>query len=267
MENLNKNKFWIFLFFPLVCILIISFILIGFKIQHIYSFKKQFLNLQDELQSLISSSPSPIKKNVAVTNENLNQINRFRKEWDKFLGNIEHSKTPIESYLNIQTAMESILEKAKDAKITIDSKCSFGFFKYLKNEKLPNIQSLNCLDRECQVISILTQKLIDSKPLKILSFAREPVKGEIDLEEDLLNPNSFEHLKIHDIFCSNLYKLSFTGPTQTLRLFINKIQHMQIPIFIRDIEVSLYQEGKTSKENVSVFSITLEVIDFKNKLA
>lgn len=265
MKVLDKKELWIGFFIFLVVVMVTSCIFIVSKTMRVYGIRNHVLNLKAELQDLLILSPSPIKKNVAVTNENLSQIYKFRREWDRFLGNIQYSKTSIECYLNIQTEIESLQDKAKEAKVLVNPKCCFGFFKYLRGEQFPENQSLQGLDRQCQIISMLAVKLIEARPLEILSFAREPVRGELTTDDDLLNVSFNEHLNIHAIFYSNLYKLSFTGTTQTLRLFINKIQQMQIPIFIRDVQVTNQQEGKISAlvEELPVFSITLELIDFK----
>lgn len=230
--------------------------------------RDDLLNLKTELQSLIKLSPSPIKKNVAVTTENMNQINKFRREWNKFFNNMEYSKTPLECYLNIQTEIESIQDEAKVANVLINPECCFGFAKYLNSQIFPDNQSLQELDRHCRIMSMLVLKLIESSPFEILSFARETVKGEVGPDDEIISEKDLGHLRIHDIFCSNLYKLSFTGSTQSLRLFINKMHHMQIPIFIRDIEVvqPLKEKISPSEQEHPIFSITLELIDFKFEL-
>lgn len=266
-SNIKKNQLFI-IFLMLLCILLgANFIFIILNVMRVVGMREQLASLKSQLQSLIVSSPSPIKKNVAVTTENLQKIHKLRSQWDKFFGELQYSKTPIECYLNLQTEIESIKDRAKAANVLINPNCSFGFAKYLNAETFPDAQNVRDLDRQCQMISMLGAMLIESRPLEVIEFARESLKGEAESEDTLLNKHSLAHRHIHNIFYSNLFKLSFTGTTQTLRLFINKIQNMQIPIFIRDIQVTQHSEGKTSllSEDAPLFSVAIEIIDFKTK--
>lgn len=267
MSNFKKNRLFIILFALVGIGLGVNCILIVLNVLHVARMKDNLKNLKSQLQSLMSSSPSPIKKNVAVTAENLQQIHKLRNQWDKFFGEVQYSKTPLECYLNLQTEIETIKDRAKAANVLINPKCCFGFSQYLNAEKFPDTQNLRELDRQCQIISILGTILIESRPLEVISFGGESLNDEVTEEDGVLNKYVVSHLHTHNIFYSKLFKLSFTGTTQTLRLFINKIQHMQIPIFIRDIEVTQQSQGRglLSVEDVPVFSIAVEIVDFKTE--
>lgn len=269
MHIIKDNK----LFFITICglsvIISVFLILIIFNASHLCAQKNQFFGLKAELQSLLCLNPSPIEKNIAVTTASLHQVHRLRDQWNNALGSFHHSKTPMECFLNIQKEIELIKAQAKIAKVGVDSKCNFGFLKYISNGKMPAVESLQALDRQCQIIKILSVALIQSNPKEILSCTREPILGESELDDSLLNVSSSLHLKIHDIFYSNMFKISFTGSTQTLRSFINKIEQMPIPIFIRNIQVAKHFDESPSQvmtKDLGLFSLTLELLDFKPEL-
>ncbi|PWU04215.1 MAG: hypothetical protein C5B43_04950 [Verrucomicrobia bacterium] len=263
MSIFKHSKAFFISSFLVFILLGVSFVVIIFNVEKVLALQNEHEKLKIELQALIAASPSPIKKNVSISTENLQKIQKFRQGWDRLFKDIECSKTAIDCYLNIQTEIEALKEQARIANVSINSNCCFGFSKYLNAEKFPDAKNLQELDRQCKIISLLSEMLIKSKPLEIISFTREPLNGETD-SMDLFDRNSLVHLDIHNIFYSNIFKLSFTGTTQSLRLYINKIQHMQIPIFIRDIEVSSQVDSKTKQfsSSLPLFSITLEIIDF-----
>lgn len=266
MEILNKNKFFFSTLFFLVLIISIGIGMVIVNAVNLCELRNRFLGLKSELQTLLCHAPSPVRKNVVITTSNLEQLYKMRNEWYNTIGMGQFSETPIECYWNIQKEVEFIKTQAKAANIIINPKCDFGFFQYLIGERLPGRDSLRDLDFQCQIIKMLSKVLIESSPKEILNLVREPVVGEIELDDSFKNDAVYHSRRVYDIFYSKWFKLSFTGTTQVLRLFINKIESMQIPLLIRNIQVANQTDGNSSlvaTEGLAVFSITLELLDFK----
>lgn len=266
MEIIKRNILFFNILFCLILIISISIVMIIINAKHMCQLKNHFFVLKSELESLLCYSPSPIKKNVIITTINLEQFHNLHNEWCNIIGKSFCSETPIECYWNIQKEVESIKNQAKAANVIINSKCDFGFLHYLNGKKLPEVDNLQNLDFECQIIKMLSIALIQSNPSEIINLASESKEDERELEDNFLKSRNLHNRNLHDIFYLRRYKLSFTGTTQSLRLFINKIESMQIPLFIRNLQVTKQSGGHLSlinNEGLAVFSMNLELFDFK----
>lgn len=269
MQLLKEHK-WVFLtLFVFVSIAAGCSIIIITKYQQLNTERNTLCRLQQELRSLLLLQTAPVQKSIEVYNKSVEQIYDTRNRWIESFGSIQFSNTPIDCRLKLQIEIDLLKRNAHLANVTINSRCYFGFLKYLGTKKLPAVESLSEIDRQCQIIKAISNILIESKPNEILFLSREPVTGEIDLEDDLFRVGVGERLNLHNIFSSNVFKIAFTGTTEVLRSFINKIESIKGPIFIRRIGVNKPSGAKLpamATEELPNFSITLEVLDIKTEL-
>lgn len=266
MKLLNANRWFLGILLLMIFVIVGISIAIVLNALRLNDLEKRFVCLKSELKSLLTLDIDISSENVEFSNENLREVYEFRKKWLNSFGMASSSLTPIECYLNLGRDVQSVRNAALLENVTINSKCYLGFAKYLGTEKLPNHKSIVDLDRQSLIIKIIANALIEAAPKEILFIKRESVDGELDRDDDIFILPFQQRLKIHDIFYSNAFKLSFVGTTQTLRSFLNEMESMASPIFINYVEINRYFDDKNSImpiEEYSVFLVILEIFNIK----
>lgn len=264
MRLLSNHK-WVFM----ILFLVIggTSIAIILKKLELNDSEKRFRMLGSELKSLLKSDTGISQKVSDCANENLQEIFKLRDKWMNSFGIKTYSSTPIDCYLNMKKGIDQIREKLLSANIEISDKCYFGFEKYLRTGNLPLSESMRELDRQLQMVNAMLNALIQVEPKEFLFIKREAVQGEIESDADLFILPLYLRLNIHSIFYSNAFKISFIGNTQTLRSFLNEIDAMANPTFIRDLEIHRYVSDKgISDEAYSIFSVVLELLIIKEPM-
>lgn len=269
MKLLSVHRWFFCLLSLLVFVIFGISIAIALNGLRLNDLENRFELLRSELNSLLAFDIDISEENVEHSNENLREVYKLREKWLSSFGIVVSSRTPIECYLNLGRDVESLRNAALLANVTVSSKCYLGFSNYLGTEKLPSQKSIVDLDRQSLIIKVIAQALIEAAPKEILFIKRESVDGELDLGDDLLALPVHQWLKIHEIFYSSAFKLSFIGTTQALRLFINEIESMKIPLFVRNVEINQYfndRNALTPSEDYSVFLVTLEILNIKESV-
>lgn len=269
MKLLIKHKLFFILLILLILITGATSISITLNVFRLNNSENQFQLLKLKLNSLLSSQIEISKENVEVSTKNIEAIYELRNKWIHSFGVFAPSSTPVECYLNLGKEIESIRNKAQQANIIIGTKCYLGFLKYLDTEKLPSSESIKELDQQSQMIKTISNVLTEALPKEILFIKRETVNGESNIDDDILTTTPYNRLNIHDIFYSNAFNVSFIGTTNTLRSFINKIESLENPSFIRNVEISRYQSNEPTislNEEYAVFSVIIEVLNLKEPL-
>lgn len=228
--------------------------------------KKKCQLFKSELKTLSSFSADTLEKDLELSNANLSDINNLRNRWLHSFNIGEILLTPIECYLNLGRDIEFIKNKALLEQVVINSNCYLSFTKYLGRENLPALESIGGLDEQLAMVKDILGKLIKAAPREILFIKREAAKGEMGLEDDIFEFPYYRRLRIHEIFDSKTFKVSFIGTTNTLRLFLNEIESMENPIFIREIEIHKNFNDRIPLSSVpeySVMSVILELLNLK----
>lgn len=225
--------FALFIIFSSITITSVSVLI---KINALNDEKHAYLLKKSELIAILENETKISEENKDISNKNLREIDELKNQNLTVISITNASTTPIECYLNLQQELESLRKAAEANHIILNPRCTIGLE---KNE-------------QSQIISMLIRTLIDSQPKEILLIQREPVNNEDEKNVNLFRLPKHQRLDIHNIFSSNAFKISFTGTTENLRSFVNRIESTAL-IFIRDIEVN-------KKDEHCAFSVTLEVL-------
>lgn len=266
MKFLSTHRWFLIMLFSLLLVMggaVIAIVVDGLRLK---DEKKRVELLESELKSLFTSETMISEEYIEISNENLRRVHELKDKWMNVFELVVSSPTPIECYFNLGKEVESIRNEALLANIAINAKCYFGFTKYLGTEKLPAQETLIDLDRQAGIIRLIASLLIEAAPKEILFIKREAIKGEAVTDDDVFVFPLHQRLSLHEVFYSDAFKVSFIGKTQTLRLFLNGIEAMRNPVFIRDVEINRSSNEKVElfpDEDYAVFSVVLELFNLK----
>lgn len=159
--------------------------------------------------------------------------------------------------------LQSFIAKQKAAaaknQIILQTDEAFGFAKYATRAVQPQIEMIPALNRQRQVLDYILNQLIACQPSAILSVERELVEGA-PTEENTRNRNrvvpdddvfTIEELvtaRANDFIDTSAFRLVFTGRTDVLRNFLNRLAEFELPLIVRSVEVRIAAEGDQPKQ-------------------
>lgn len=228
-----------------------------------------------ELSSLLSSTPAPTKESKAAVEADLRRteaaLATMREELKgqgptaAALRAAAVPAEPTDAFFNITTFVEKTREKAETAKIKIKADERFGFSAY--SSAGPDRELIGQVFRQRQVAEYLLDALIAARPVELLSVQRERPLSKADLAaiasaqpgsaprssggNNQTTGDYFEidpriSARVPGFVGATAFRLSFTGETESIRSFLNKLATFELPLVVRSVEVEPIAKSATT---------------------
>lgn len=229
---------------------------------------------RSELSSLLNSNPAPNLESKAAVEADLRRteaaLATMREEL-KGRGPTADSlraatvpAEPTDLFFNIATFVEASREKARSANIKIKADERFGFSAYASagpvRELIPQVF------RQRQVAEYLLGALFEASPTELVSLQRErpltdadrtapasaqpstPARagGNAQAASDLFEIDPRITARVPGFVGATSFRLTFTGETDSLRSFLNKLATFELPLVVRSVEVEPITKTQTT---------------------
>ena len=271
---------------------------------------KSFNRTEKKLNRTLVASPSPVEENVIASDLNVLRLSEKLKSIREELERGEEVKASvdgvrvaagIQQYISKYTALARSHEtKYGPIPIEIPTDFAFGFDRFKLESIVPEDEKeILMLDKQRDILDFLIGELYATNPKAILAVKRHSAKESDSNEFDEYYDDS-SIFKISPSVTSKVegaidtipFEISFSGKTNTLRDFLNRLVEFKRPIVVRSINVSRpndsikrksYEEAEEElqyltpeeieklkeeekkepvvTENISEFTLTLEYIE------
>lgn len=219
-----------------------------------------------ELSSLLATNPVPSVESKAAVEADLKRteaaLATMREELKgrgpaaERLRSASVPSEPTDLFFNITTFVEKTREKAQAANIKLKADERFGFSAYASAG--PDRELIPQVFRQRQVAEYLLDALIEARPSELISVQRERplTKAEKDAlasgaqgasasrqsgatqgATDLFEIDPRITARVAGFVDATAFRLSFTGETEALRAFLNKLATFELPLVVRGVEV------------------------------
>ena len=259
---------------------------------------------------LLASNPSPVDTNVKNSDFNVMELSEklqsMRDELERGT-EVEASLDGVRVMAGIQQYISKFKALAKDntnengpAPIEIPDDFAFGFDRFKLETTVPEkAEEIILLDKQRDILDYLMSELFATNPQGIVAVARESAKAMTADEEGMFSndPSIFDisssvTSKVEGAIDTIAFQITFSGKTNSLRDYLNRLAEFDRPIVVRSINVSRPNESVKTKtkekkndklvalfgkeleslkaeqskepvvtENVSEFTLTLEYIE------
>lgn len=272
---------------------------------------KSFNKTERNFKRMLVANPSPVDENVAVSNLNVLELSEklqlIREELERGV-EAEASVDGVRVTAGIQQYISKYTTLAKNhendygpAPIEFPEDFAFGFDRFKLESRVPeDPEEIAMLDQQRDILDFLIGELFATNPKGILAVKRHSAKqsdNDDNSDEYYGDPSIFKigssvTSKVEGAIDSIPFQISFSGKTNTLRDFLNRLAAFERPIVVRSINVSrptetiktTVKEKKNDKlvalfgeevqsleeeqrrdpvvtENISEFTLTLEYIE------
>ena len=268
---------------------------------------KSFDRTERKLKRMLVASPSPVDENVIASDLNVfklsEKLESIREELERGL-EAEASIDGVRVAAGIQQYISKFTTLAKTheseygpSPIEIPEDFAFGFDRFKLESKVPDDpKEIAMLDKQRDILDFLMGELYAANPKAILGVKRHSEKqsesndfDEYYGDSSIFRIGSSVTSKVEGAIETIPFEISFTGKTNTLRDFLNRLVEFKRPIVVRSINVSrpndsikvrtysedneeLTEEEKQKRkeeekrkpvvtENTSKFVVTLEYIE------
>ena len=161
----------------------------------------------------------------------------------------------------LQSFIARLKSEAASNRVRLESDEAFGFARYATRARQPSAADVPLLDMQRQVLNYVLRRLIESGPRAILAVEREMVEspagddgpgarsGQGDQSsEDIFTIPEFVTARSNEYIDTYAFRLVFTGRTDVLRRFINRLAAFELPLIVRSIQVTPVEEGDEPEE-------------------
>lgn len=215
--------------------------------------KQRVAQTESQLKRLLYADPAPTVENVAVAEQNAEQLSaqllRIREDLQqgsslsvssdgvRVMSGIQQYITDFQKLAN---APAGISEGATAAAVAIADNFAFGFGRYIDEAIIPeDLGLVPVLDKQRQVLSYIVTQLIAARPSGIQKIEREMVELQAADSElaDSYQINPAISARVDGAIDTLAFSVTFTGYTRTLRHFLNNLTQFELPIVVRSVEV------------------------------
>ena len=310
MELFKKHILFFSFIFVCTTVLLTGLVFSVLAVLDINKTLNSFNRTEKSLKRILAASPSPVVDNVTASDlnvlklsEKLQVIREELERGEEVRASIDGVRVAagIQQYISKYTSYAKSHENEYGASpIEIPRDFAFGFDRFKLESKVPSDPAeIAMLDKQRDILDFLMGELYATHPKAILAVKRQPAKESESNEFDEFYGDS-SIFKIRPSVTSKVegaidtipFEISFSGKTNTLRDFLNRLAEFNRPIVVRSINVSrpnesikrkIYVESEdeleflTSEEleklreqekrdpvvteNISEFTLTLEYIE------
>lgn len=217
------------------------------------SAERELADASSRLTALEGASPAPTEANVQASEQNINkllaELNRIRENLQRgsrlttsgdgvaVMSAIQQYITDFQGLANARVGPDG-----EPDPIEITPDFAFGFEQYI-NEATPLDDEVRtrALDQQRQILEFLVNQLIASNPDSITEVRRELIEqavrdGGVEQQKGFaIDP--VVSARVPGAIDTKAFSLTFTGYTDSLRIFLNNLARPELPIVVRSIEV------------------------------
>jgi hypothetical protein len=235
---------------------------------------KSFDRTERNLKRMLVASPSPVDENVIASDLNVlklsEKLESIREELERGL-EAEASIDGVRVAAGIQQYISKFTTLAKSheseygpSPIEIPEDFAFGFDRFKLESKVPDDpKEIAMLDKQRDILDFLISELFATHPKGILAIKRQTAKQSDDNDFDdyygdssIFNIGSSVTSKVDGAIDTIAFEISFSGKTNTLRGFLNRLAEFERPIVVRSINVS--RPNETIKRRLNETDVDLE---------
>ncbi|MFL2826202.1 MAG: hypothetical protein ACJZ8T_03930 [Coraliomargaritaceae bacterium] len=235
---------------------------------------KSFDRTERNLKRMLVASPSPVDENVIASDLNVlklsEKLESIREELERGL-EAEASIDGVRVAAGIQQYISKFTTLAKTheseygpSPIEIPEDFAFGFDRFKLESKVPDDpKEIAMLDKQRDILDFLISELFATHPKGILAIKRQTAKQSDDNDFDdyygdssIFNIGSSVTSKVEGAIDTIAFEISFSGKTNTLRGFLNRLAEFERPIVVRSINVS--RPNETIKRRLNETDVDLE---------
>ena len=235
---------------------------------------KSFDRAERNLKRMLVASPSPVDENVIASDLNVlklsEKLESIREELERGL-EAEASIDGVRVAAGIQQYISKFTTLAKSheseygpSPIEIPEDFAFGFDRFKLESKVPDDpKEIAMLDKQRDILDFLISELFATHPKGILAIKRQTAKQSDDNDFDdyygdssIFNIGSSVTSKVEGAIDTIAFEISFSGKTNTLRGFLNRLAEFERPIVVRSINVS--RPNETIKRRLNETDVDLE---------
>ena len=261
MELVKKH----ILFFSSISVCLIA-LLIGLAFSIIAALdlsreSKSFNRIEKKLNRTLVASPSPVNENVSSSDINVLELSQklqlIRQELERgeeVEASIDGVRVAagIQQYISKYTGLAKSHEnKYGPAPIEIPQDFAFGFDRFKLESEVPeDDEEIAMLDKQRDILDFLMGELYSTHPKAILAVKRQPAKtsesnsfGEYYGDSSIFEIESYVTSKVEGAIETIAFEITFSGKTNTLRDFLNRLAEFKRPIVVRSVNVSRPNES------------------------
>jgi hypothetical protein len=209
-----------------------------------------------QLKSLLVADPAPSAENVAASEQNVvaltDELKKIRENLQRG-ARINVSSDGVGVSASIQQYISEYQRRAADNKtpdgveaapVVTPDNFGFGFEKYIESQAM--LEDGNAvterLDKQRQILSYIVNQLIAANPAGITSVKREMLEN-VETKGNSGGNNSFRvseavSARVPGAINTMGFSVTFTGYSNSLRMFLNNLAKFELPIVVRSIEVN-----------------------------
>lgn len=222
--------------------------------------ERRVKSAQSHLDSLLYATPSPSESNVSASEQNIADLEavmaKIREDLER--GSVMETSTDgvsvmagIQQFISDHQRLvsENMDADGEAAPIAIEDDFAFGFDRYLDGATPFESDSVNSdLDKQRQILAYILAKLINSQPEGIEAVERELL--EIASDEAAKAKDGFIideaiSARVTEAIDTLAFSVTFSGYTNSLRVFLNNLAEFEMPIVVRSIEVERPKGSET----------------------
>jgi hypothetical protein len=252
--------------------------------------------IKQERAVLATQSPAPTGENTRAIEQDLTDAKQVLAELTGVIFPAPSSPvgarmSPTEAYFEIATFIEGMRAWAAAAKVTVKPDEYFSFASHAREG--PAAELVPVVLHQRLILEGLLEALLEAHPVALLTVQRQRLMaGAPDNQAAPIRPDQAKQVRAGpgDYFDypdtlalalpadwhSQSFRLEFSGQTQVLRSFLNKLAGGGQPVFVRSVEVTPIGEEKPGAVsgpvlasapvplvayNLSRFTVIVEAID------
>lgn len=204
---------------------------------------------ETQLNSLLQADPAPTEDNLAVAENNLDELQNAIEEIREELqsgSDLETSDDGVSVIAGIQQYISKFQEEVETheneegeaAPIETPDNFAFGFEQYIDEATVPeDPDKIALLDKQRQILRYLLTQLTMASPHSIDVVQREVTESR-DGDREAFSIDPAISARVPGAIETMAFSLTFNGYTDALREFLNRLARFELPIVVRSIEVT-----------------------------
>lgn len=215
---------------------------------------------------LINSTPTPSDSNVTISNTNVLELSdklaTMREELERGT-KVNPSLDGVQVTAGIQqfiSKFKSLAASHEDengpAEIKIPEGFAFGFDRFKLESTVPEDPSeIALLDKQRDILDFLLSELFKTNPQGLTAVKREVARkivgDDFSVSDDpsIFKISSSVSSSVDGAIDTIAFEISFSGKTQSLREYLNRLAQFERPIVVRSINVTRPNESIKVKKN------------------
>jgi hypothetical protein len=223
--------------------------------------------IQQNLQSVARGEIAPTVENLEQAEFNVialrNDLERIRERLESGVY-LQPTEDPVQLITRIQRFISQMRRATEAVSIKIPENFGFGFDRYVEQSTPPEQAVVARVDKQRLILEYLLGELIASEPRGIIRVQREtiesaqtaattatatarPTSGSAtraasarttSAAGDSFNIDPAISARVPDAIDTLAFRITFTGFTQSLQTYINRLALFEYPIVVRSIEVA-----------------------------